>query len=419
MSAIFESNFDKLLLIAAANCSQNDIEEFDSINTDNVVFDGRFHRKKYKIIRDYNRPKTFKIKRRLIIGIIISLAIMISLGIMAVIAKDAWNDSGFGVDVEEYSDHFLIGFIPSQGNMYSSIEEETIITEDSLPCDSNDEDSNGVVLDTTEISSDYTTEEEITEETTKDGEFDSATYMRYTLNSDGKSYSVCPEGMPETTKELVFPGEYKGLPVTKIKGNFKGEYSIETIVISEGIEEILIGFDYCRDIKNIYIPSSVIHIQEGAFNCRATMGGHGFIKSNVIEKIVVAEGNPYYYVEGNCLIERISKKVILGCNSSVIPSDGSVKSIGYAAFANCHSMETIVIPESIIEIEDSAFDNCDSLKQVYITSSVLEDKKVVSFDEEFAFGYNSERIFYVPDAESLEVYSKLFRPHINIQIGNP
>ena len=273
---------------------------------------------------------------------------------------------------------------------------------------------------TTEQSSETHFEESTTDNTINiEGELDPATNMRYTLNSDGKSYSVCPEGMPETTKELVFPGEYKGLPVTKIKGNFKGEYSIETIVISEGIEEILIGFDYCRDIKNIYIPSSVIHIQEGAFNCRATMGGHGFIKSNVIEKIVVAEGNPYYYVEGNCLIERISKKVILGCNSSVIPSDGSVKSIGYAAFANCHSIETIVIPKSIIEIEDSAFDNCDSLKQVYITSSVSEDKNVVSFDEEFVFGYNSERIFYVPDTESLEVYSKLFRPHINIQIGNP
>jgi hypothetical protein len=29
------------------------------------------------------------------------------------------------------------------------------------------------------------------------------------------------------------------------------------------------------------------------------MGGHGFTKSNVIEKIVVAEENPYYYVDGN------------------------------------------------------------------------------------------------------------------------
>ena len=251
------------------------------------------------------------------------------------------------------------------------------------------------------------------------GEFDPATNMRYTLIDGGKSYSVCPEGLPEVIKELVFPGEYKGLPVTEIKGKFF-EHSIETIIISEGIKVISgFTFDSCFDIKNIYIPASVIHIGEGAFNSRPTMGYPSFIKSNVIEKIVVAEGNLYYYVDGNCLIEKSSKKIILGCNSSVIPNDGSVKIIGYAAFANCHSIETIILPESIIELEDSAFDNCDNLKQVYITSSISKDKKIVNFDEEIVFGYDSERFFYVPDAESLEIYSKLVRPHINIEIGIP
>ena len=250
------------------------------------------------------------------------------------------------------------------------------------------------------------------------GEYDPATYMRYTLNSDGKSYSVCPTELPETMKELVIPGEYKGLAVTKVAGKFLGESSIETIIISEGIQEISIGFDYCSDIKNIYIPSSVIYITDGAFNCRATMGGHGFIKSNVIEKIIVAEGNPCYYVNGNCLIERSSKKIILGCNSSVIPNDGSVKSIGYAAFANCHAIETVVLPKSIIEIDASAFDNCDNLKRVYITSSALKDQKVVNFDPEAVLGYGSKHVFYVPDAESLEIYSKIYGSYFN-EIGTP
>ena len=68
-------------------------------------------------------------------------------------------------------------------------------------------------------------------------EYDSTTYMRYTVNDDGKSYSVCPAGLPEVIKELVIPGEYKGLPVTEIKGNFLGDSSIETIIISEGIKK--------------------------------------------------------------------------------------------------------------------------------------------------------------------------------------
>ena len=227
-----------------------------------------------------------------------------------------------------------------------------------------------------------------------EGEFDPATNMRYTLIDGGKSYSVCPEGLPDVIKELVIPGEYKGLPVTELHGKSLADSSIETIIISEGIKEISMGFDYCRDIKSIYIPASVIYIREGAFNCRATMGGHGFIKSNVIEKS--------------------SKKIILGCNSSVIPNDGSVKSIGYAAFANCQSIETIILPKSIIEIESAAFTNCDNLKQVYITSSASKDKKIVNFNPEAVLGYDSGHIFHVPDAESAEIYSKVFGPYFEI-----
>ena len=260
-------------------------------------------------------------------------------------------------------------------------------------------------------------EENATKDINMEGEYDPATYMRYTLNADGKSYSACPTGLPAVMKELVIPGEYKGLPVTKIYGKFLADSSIETIIISEGIKEILIGFDYCTDIKNIYIPSSVVYIKERAFNCRATMGGHGFIKSNVIEKIVVAEGNPYYYVDGNCLIEKSSKKIMLGCNSSVIPNDGSVKSIGEAAFANCHAIESIIIPKSITEIEYAAFDNCDNLKQMYLAASVSTDKIIVNFNEEFIVSYMSEFVLYVPDTEGLEIYSKHFGAHINIEIG--
>ncbi len=270
-----------------------------------------------------------------------------------------------------------------------------------------------------DIDNTTTTESSTNAETVDvESEYDPATYMRYTLNSDGKSYSVCPSGLPDVIKELVIPGEYKGLPVTEVRGEM-GERSIETIIISDGIKDISIGFYYCRDIKNIYIPASVSYITGCAFNCRATMGGHGFNKSNVIEKIVVAEGNPYYYVDGNCLIDRRSQKIILGCNSSIIPNDGSVKSIGKAAFANCHSIETIIIPKSIIEIEYAAFDNCDNLKQMYLTSSVSTDKTIVNFNEEFIVGYNSELVLYVPDTEGLERYSKCFGAHVNIKLGTP
>ena len=252
---------------------------------------------------------------------------------------------------------------------------------------------------------------------TMSGEYDSATYMWYTLNDDGKSYSACPGMLPDVIKEFVIPGEYKGLPVTRLAGKCLEDSSIETIRISEGIKEILIGFDYCRDIKNIYIPASVVYIGSYAFNSGPTMKYPFFVKSNVIENIVVAEGNPCYYVDGNCLIERSSQKIILGCNSSVIPDDGSVKIIGADAFANCKLIETIILPKSIVELEHGAFDNCEKLKRVYITSSATEDEKIVNFSPEPVLGYDSEDVFHVPDAESLEIYTKIYGPYF--KIGSP
>ena len=252
---------------------------------------------------------------------------------------------------------------------------------------------------------------------TMSGEYDSATYMWYTLNDDGKSYFACPGMLPDVIKEFVIPGEYKGLPVTRLAGKCLEDSSIETIRISEGIKEILIGFDYCRDIKNIYIPASVVYIGSYAFNSGPTMKYPFFVKSNVIENIVVAEGNPCYYVDGNCLIERSSQKIILGCNSSVIPDDGSVKIIGADAFANCKLIETIILPKSIVELEHGAFDNCEKLKRVYITSSATEDEKIVNFSPEPVLGYDSEDVFHVPDAESLEIYTKIYGPYF--KIGSP
>ncbi len=250
-------------------------------------------------------------------------------------------------------------------------------------------------------------------------EYDPATFMYYTLNDDGASYTAWPQGVPDVLEELVIPGEYKGLPVTRVAGGLD-EQHVETIRISEGIREIDASFDDGFDIKHIYIPSSVVSIWEGAFNGPPTMGHRpAFVKSNVIETIVVAEGNPYYYADGNCLIERSSQKIILGCNNSVIPTDGSVKIIGKAAFANCKTLEEVVLPASILELEYAAFDNCESLKKVYITSSTLLDKAVINFDSEFVFGYDANRHFYVPDAETRELYTKLFGPYTRFELGIP
>ena len=86
--------------------------------------------------------------------------------------------------------------------------------------------------------------------------------------------------------------------------------------------------------------------------------------------IVVAEGNPVYHSDGNCLIETASKTLIAGCNNSIIPVDGSVTSIGEFAFSYCPELTSVFIPDSMTSIDNSIFAGCNNLTSIVIPDSV-------------------------------------------------
>ena len=51
-----------------------------------------------------------------------------------------------------------------------------------------------------------------------------------------------------------------------------------------------------------------------------------------IDSITVEDGNSSFYAKNNCLIRNEDGELVLGCRNSVIPDDGSVRSIGAFAF---------------------------------------------------------------------------------------
>lgn len=113
------------------------------------------------------------------------------------------------------------------------------------------------------------------------------------------------------------------------------------------------------NIEILNIPESVTYIGETAFKgCRT------------ISEINVAPGNPVYRSEGNCLIERDSGRVVLGCGASVIPE--GVTAIGAHAFEGCDSLTEIALPESVLYIGESAFMECSSLESVTLSESITE-----------------------------------------------
>ena len=142
---------------------------------------------------------------------------------------------------------------------------------------------------------------------------------------------------------------------------FKGCSGIESITIPDSIINIgSSAFFGCRSLTNITIPDSVTSIGAGAFRV-----GKG------LESIAVSSGNTVYHSTDNCLIETASRTLIAGCKNSIIPSDGSVTSIGAYAFSGCSGLISVTVPDSVTSIGREAFAGCTSLTSITVPGSVI------------------------------------------------
>ena len=223
--------------------------------------------------------------------------------------------------------------------------------------------------------------------------------LEYVLNEDGESYSVVGIGSCTDT-EIVIPHTYKNLPVTSIGDYAFGGAWLTCITIPDSVTSIgYAAFACCWSLQNVTIPNSVTNISAMAFQeCYSlecitipksvtNIGVDAFRDCNFVS-IIVESGNTVYHSDGNCLIETESKNLIKGCQNSVIPTNGSVTSIGNYAFSGCYttkffavpddSTESIVpdvvtsltIPDSVTSIGDYAFLHCDTLTSITLPDNV-------------------------------------------------
>ena len=72
-----------------------------------------------------------------------------------------------------------------------------------------------------------------------------------------------------------------------------------------------------------------------------------FINCSELEHITVSDKNTVYKSEGDCLIERQTNTLILGCKNSIIPN--SVTSIGGTAFYGCNDLTNIQFEGTVKE----------------------------------------------------------------------
>ena len=169
-----------------------------------------------------------------------------------------------------------------------------------------------------------------------------------------ESFSNCP-----SLKRIILP---EG--VTDIENScFMDCDNLTDVILPNSLEFIDdYAFSECDKIERIYIPDRVKSIGKKVFsNCPN------------LKEITVDPNNPYFDSRDNCnaIIDSKTGKLIIGCNSTVIPN--SVTSIGDNAFNNS-GIESIVIPESVTDIGESAFTGCNKLRSVSLPSSLTSIK---------------------------------------------
>ena len=120
-------------------------------------------------------------------------------------------------------------------------------------------------------------------------------YLTYEVSNGEATITGCDR---DISGKLEIPATLGGYPVTEIGS---------------------LAFNELTELTEIMISASVTNINENSFNI-----------CSGIESIVVNDNNTKYYSSDNCLIERETNTLILGCRNSIIPD--SVTKIGNHAF---------------------------------------------------------------------------------------
>ena len=176
-------------------------------------------------------------------------------------------------------------------------------------------------------------------------------------------------------ENATIPSKINGKPVTRVSGFDDCKY-LKTVTIPSSVKTLgYSAFENCESLTNVTLPSSITEIGNYAFagcksltsikipNSVTTVNNHAF--EDCIKLKTVTLGTGFKEIPVDCFA---------GCTSlSSITFPSNIKKIEWGAFTNCTSLTTVTIPATVTELggnwyQEGIFAGCTALKSVKVNA---------------------------------------------------
>lgn len=157
-------------------------------------------------------------------------------------------------------------------------------------------------------------------------------------------------GYNGTDTNIIVPSEVNGCKVTEMDGTFTGNTFIESVVVPEGVNQLLNHtFSGCVNLRSVTLPSTL-----------QNLGWYTFTDCASLEEIILPTG-----------LESIGEKTFSHCSNleRIIVPD-TVYWIGDSAFAGCESLTALKLPEALQVISGELCLDCKNLTSIQIPKNV-------------------------------------------------
>ena len=201
--------------------------------------------------------------------------------------------------------------------------------------------------------------------------------LSYVLASDGSGYIVTGQ-FESRKKDLVIPDTYNDLPVIGIYSYaFQYDTVLETVSIPDSVTYIdEYAFYSCSNLRAVYVGenSKITYIAKKAFSYDSAL-----IEISLPSELVSIGHEAFGYCSSLTEISIPATVVDIGENAFAYCdklvrfeiADGSkLEVIGKYAFTHCMSLLDISLPDSLTSLGKGAFNYCEDLKSVRVGRGV-------------------------------------------------